>query len=119
VDWQAIITALVSLLSAAAGAYAMLRKMRGEIDKQKADTSKTAAEAWVMLVQEQRQEINGLRQEMDELKAMLMVRDEQRMAERAEYNTRIDELELEIMELREWIMTQGLIPPERKSKRKK
>ena len=108
-DWLHI---LIGLLSGGAvggfvANYIAIRKLRPDLKKTEAETINLAAESWVKLVRAQDERITAL-------EAKLKAREDERERERQ----RIDDLEDEVEELRDWIKARGLVPPERKRAKK-
>ena len=108
-EWLHIVISILSggALAAAATSYVLLRKLRPDIKRTEAETGEIEARSWVLLVQAQGDRITAL-------EAKLKAREDERERERQ----RIDDLEDEVEELRDWIKARGLVPPERKRAKK-
>lgn len=99
-DWTPVIAALITGLLSGGGvaAWFQAKNQKKSVD----------VEAWCKLIEGQGNRIDVLSARVATLEAEKEARD-----------ARIDELEAEIDDLRDWIKAQGLTPPPRRSRARK
>lgn len=100
-DWGNVLSGLLGG-GLVLGIVALL-KVKPDNRKTNAEADRTGAEAWTLLVKAQTEDIVRLRLRIEALEG-----------ERAANEQRIEDLEVEVEELRDWIKEQGLTPPPRK-----
>jgi hypothetical protein len=102
IDWGALITAIIIAIAAGlvgGGGVAAYLRVRSQNKVDGADADKAAAESWVML-------ITQLQNRVTALETVVKTKD-----------SRIDDLEAEVAELREYMQQNGLNPPPRKNRK--
>lgn len=106
-DWAALILgAAGGLITATITAIIAWRRLRPDIEKTEAETTKLVGQAWLDLLASMRQELESLRLRVTLMEAEIKNRDEQRDQDRK----RIKELEDEVAILKQQLRELGHKP---------